>query len=195
MSIESAIYARKSIEEYNAEWLDRLSEAIFPRHEGDVDEKELVDSIERCIKLLMSTADFAAGLEMVTFTMIQGLCDMAYNKGCGVLDRLQQLHKQLQNLAPEADGTEFYEEKIEKLKWKQRQLEAQHFYWQRFWKAARKVYVRTVMLMKSEGTYTDLPDDWLPPQERYAKYHQHKRLVQIRNSQTIGKALAEHGVR
>jgi hypothetical protein len=184
--------AKKNIDDYNAEALDRISEALYPRQEGDVDTNQLVKSLEHTAQAMMSTADFHPSLEMVQFLMIQNLCDMAYNKGCAVLDRLQELNRTIHNKEREADGSEFFEDSIDKLMWRKRQLELQHWYWQRAWQAWRKVYVKTVMVMKAEGTYQDIPDDWLPPHIRYANYDRDRQLQRVRRAKTAGAAIAKH---
>jgi len=184
--------AKKNIDDYNAEALDRISEALYPRQEGDVDTNQLVKSLECTALAMMSTADFHPSMEMVQFLMIQNLVDMAYNKGCAVLDRLQEHNRRIANAAKDADGTEFYEDRIEKLMWRKRQLEMQHWFWQRAWVAWRKVYVKTVMVMKGEGTYQDIPDDWLPPHIRYANHDRDKQLQRVRRAKTASAAIAQH---
>lgn len=172
----------KSINDYTAEELNRISDALWPSEIEDVDQKAVTDSITKMIRGLQSTADYVPALDMVQWSMSQALTDMAYNKGRYTSDKLAQVGQQLAESSREADGTEIFAQKVDKLMWRKRQLELQLQYWRFFFKAARDEYRRTTMLLQQEGSYDFLPADWEAPEKRAA----HWRRVNAEKAQANG---------
>ena len=177
----------KSLSDYDAEYLNRIAEALRP---DEVENAHLEEDIAKMLATLQYTADYESALEMVQWVMAQAMTDMAYNKGVGVSNRLYEVVKELQEAAEEADGTEFYEARIDKLKWKESNLRSQQFYWRRFFSAARTNYRKTTLVMQQGGSYENLPADWEPPEKRYHRYEVHQRLTATRPKESAGKLLA-----
>ncbi len=156
-----------NLDEMTKDDLDLISYGLWAKHEEDVEEKALEISLTKTVAALQSTADFHPSMEMVQFTMIQGLVDMAYSKGTAVADRMERQGKLVANLEHEADGSEIYEAKVDREMWKLRQLQAQHWYWQQAWKAFHGQYKKTVSIMQAEGKYDFLDRQWKPPAQRF----------------------------
>lgn len=175
-----------NLDEMTKDDLDLISYGLWAKHEEDVEEKALEISLTKTAAALQSTADFHPSMEMVQFTMIQGLVDMAYSKGVAVSDRLEKQGRLVANLEREADGSEIYEEKVDREMWKLRQLQAQYWYWRQAWKAFHGQYKKTVGIMQSEGKYDFLDRQWKPPHERFAQMERVKHM----NSQTASKVAA-----
>lgn len=185
----------KEIQDYNMESLDAINRALYPEVHDSWDQEDMEGSIRRTAAALVSTADFDPAVEMCQFTMAQALVDMAFNKGTGVVDRIDQAIRLLNEIERDNDGTEIFEQRLERQLWKVDQLKKQRWYWQRCWKALHANYITVVTVMKGDGTYDWIPDNWEPPAKRYAHLGaDKKRQLEVRR-QTATSAAAAAQVR
>lgn len=178
------------LDELTTEDLDLISYGLWARHEEDIEEHALQISLQKTAAALQSTADFHQSMEMVQFTMIQGLVDMAYSKGVAVKDRLERQGRLVANLEHEADGSEIYEEKVNREMWKLRQLEAQYWYWRQAWKAFHTQYNKTVSIMQSDGRYDFLDRQWEPAHVRYERSNKVRESRKHTASELAARAAA-----
>jgi hypothetical protein len=185
----------KSIQEYNTESLDAINRALYPEEHDAWDQEDMEGSIRRTAAALVSTADYDPAVEMCQFIMAQGLVDMAFNKGTSVVERLDQAIHQLQQIERRNDGTEIFEQELEKQIWRVDQLKKQRWYWQRCWKALHANYIKVITVMKNEGTYDWIPDNWEPPAKRYAHLNEDKKRQLERRKITATSAAAAAQVR